>query len=261
MWSSFRAIAARIGLTREQVETVESGGAPTQVQDPRDPQVEYYVRPDPDWTQRLNEAWCGTLKKSRREWAGVVPVPDGRMRVAPLMEHEQGITIAIPPGEYEFFVTIAHEGAKRSADYAEHVSHVWGVLRGRGDAELIEPMTDERGAELQIDSKGIAFAGTDALERIAAACPYGRIIIVSDLLRLPTANGDATRRLWARAETDEGSGALVAVSGGYARQAYTVSRIADPQGATIGILIDFYVDNRPYRIPRAPRRARIADVP
>lgn len=78
MWSTFRAIAARIGLRPEQVEAVELGGEATLVQDPLNAEAFYKVRPDPDWTERMGEAWEGTLVNSRRESAGTIPIADRR---------------------------------------------------------------------------------------------------------------------------------------------------------------------------------------
>lgn len=246
MWTHFRAIAARIGLSREQVEAVERGGVPTLVQDPIHSQIHYHVRPDPDWTQRMGEAWEGTLVNSRRESAGTLPIPDGRMLIAEVSSPERGVTAHVAPGEYEVMLTIAHEGSEETYDYAEYVSHAFALLRGREDAALIEPMTAEDGTELAVEATSTAFAGEGVLERIAASHPGGRISTMYDLMRPATPEAKASDRKSARAVTDDGSGALIVVSAGRDREDYPLFRIADPDGNTIGVLMDFWVDNRPH---------------
>lgn len=246
MWTHFRAIAARIGLSREQVEAVERGGVPTLVQDPLNSQVHYRVRPDPDWTERMGEAWEGTLVNARRESAGILPIPDGRMLIADLSSPEQGVTAQVAPGEYEVMLTIAHVGSEETYDYAEYVSHAFALLRGREDAALIEPMTAGDGSELGVEATSMAFAGEGVLERIAADRPGGRIWTMYDLIRSETPEADVSDRKSARAVTDDGSGALIVVRAGRDREDFPLFRIADPDGNTIGVLMDFFVDNRPH---------------
>ncbi|HYI39160.1 MAG TPA: hypothetical protein VE053_02455 [Allosphingosinicella sp.] len=246
MWSHFRAVAARIGLSLEEVEAVERGGVPTLVQDPLNSQIRYHVRPDPDWTERLGEAWEGTLVNSRRESAGILPIPDGRMRIAQVSSPERGVTALVVPGEYEVTLTIAHEGSEETYDYAEYVSHAFALLRGREDVALIEPMTAEDGTELAVDATSTAFAGEGVLERIAASYPGGWIKTMYDLIRSAAPEAEVSDRKSARAVTDDGSGALIVVNAGRDREDYPLFRIADPDGNTIGVLIDYFVDNRPH---------------
>jgi hypothetical protein len=246
MWSQFRAIAARIGLSREDVEAVERGGGPTLVQDPLNSQVQYRVRPDPDWTQRMSDAWEGVLVNSRRQSVGTIPIRDGRMRIADVSSPDHGVTADVEAGEYEVVLTIAHEGSEEEHDYAEHVSHAFALLCGDRDVAVIEPMTADDGTELGVEGYMIAFAGDGVLERIAAHCPGGRIWTTRELLRSAMPGTGVSDHKSARAVTDDGAGGLVAVNGGYGRGDYPLFRIADPDGNTIGVLLDFGVDNRPH---------------
>src|SRR3546814_13487725 len=81
MWYQFRALAARLGLTAQEVEAVERGGGVSLVQDSHDSQVQIKVRPDPDWTQRIGEAWNETLVNSRRESAGMIWIDEGSLEI------------------------------------------------------------------------------------------------------------------------------------------------------------------------------------
>lgn len=246
MWSHFRAIAARIGLSREQVESVERGGVPTLVEDPLNSQIHYRVRPDPDWTQRMGEAWEGTLVNSRRESAGTLPIPDGRMLIADVSSVEEGVIVDLVPGEYEVMLTIAHEGSEETYDYVEYVSHAFALLCDREDVALIEPLTADDGTELGVVATSTAFAGEGVLERIAAGYRGGRIWTMYDLIRSATPEADVTDRKSARAVADDGSGALIVLRAGRDREDFPLFRIADTEGKTIGVLIDFFVDNRPH---------------
>src|SRR5688572_27120608 len=142
MWSTFRAIAARIGLSAEQVEAVERGNEATLVQDPLNSHISYHVRPDPDWTERMSQAWQGTLINSRRELAGTVPVSDGRLVIADPNSPGQAVTAQVGHGEYEVVLTIAHLGSKETHDFEEHVSHAYALLRDNNGVVAIEPLTD-----------------------------------------------------------------------------------------------------------------------
>ncbi|HEU0134527.1 MAG TPA: hypothetical protein VFR28_06860 [Allosphingosinicella sp.] len=246
MWSHFRAIAARVGLSREVVEEVERGGVPTLVRDPLNPDIQYRVRPDPDWTERLGQAWEGILVNSRRESAGTLPVPDGLMLVAALSSPDEGVTVRVAPGEYEVVLTIAHVGSEETYDYSEYVSHVFALLRGNEGAAAIEPLTDEQGSELGLEAHTLAFAGAGVLQHISATYPGGRIWTLYDIVRAAAPDADISNRHFARAVTDDGSGALIAVSAGEGGDDYPFYRIADEQDRTIGIMVDFWVDNRPH---------------
>jgi hypothetical protein len=246
MWNQLRAIAARIGLSQERVEAIEREGAPALVEDPRNSEIQYHVRADPDWTQRMSDAWHGTLVNSRRESAGTLPVPDGRLLIADPASPELGVPARVVPGDYEVVLTIAHLGSEETYDYEEHVSHAFALLRDNEGVATIEPMTDEDGTELGVDAATVAFASAGAIERIAAALPSGRILTIFDVLRSTEPGAELSDREWARAATEDGRGALVAMSAGYGREDYPLFRIADEKGSTIGVLADFFVDNRPY---------------
>lgn len=92
MWHQFKALAARIGLTAEDVAVVERKGEAALVEDPRNPEVRYKVGPDPDWAQRIGEAWNQTLANSRRETAGTLLVDEGELEIANAEAFAQGVT-------------------------------------------------------------------------------------------------------------------------------------------------------------------------
>jgi hypothetical protein len=245
-WDWFRAIAQRIGLSREQVEAVERAGVPTLVQDPLNRQVHYRVRPDPDWTERMGDAWHGELVNSRRQSAGIVPVRDGRLLIAESSAPEKGVTADMVPGDYEVVLTIAHLGAEESGDYEEHVSHAFALLCGNDGVAAIEPLTDEGGTELGVEAVWMVFAGTGVVERLAAEHVGGRMWAIDDVLAPAMRAADPSGGKSARIATGDGSGALVVVRAGHGREDYPLFRMADPAGRTVGILVDFFVDNRPW---------------
>ena len=248
-WDMFRAVAARLGLSRETVEAVERRGEPTFVTDPRNPNIQYRVRPDPDWTQRMTDAWFGELVNSRQESAGTVPVTYGLLlldsadKVATPDSPDREI-VGVVAGDYEIVLTIAHQGAEERGSYEEHVSHVWALLGSQDDVALIEPMKTPDGAERWIGSGKVMFAGMGVPERLAADHPGEGLWHIVNLLNpsVPATQGQR----WRRITTKDGAGALTTVSGGHGGWPYPLFRMTDSAGRTIGILIDFYVDNRPY---------------
>ena len=245
-WTWFRSVATRLGLSREQVEAVERAGVPTYVQDPLDPQVHIRVRPDPDWTQRLTDAWHGELVNSRRQSAGALPISDGRLHIGDTNAPEQGVTADVVPGDYEVVLTIAHLGAEESGDYEEHVSHAFALLRGTDAVALIEPMKAEGGTEIFIEVVRMAFAGTGAFERLAAGRADGRSWRLNDVLGPDMHAAEEIDEHWSRFATSDGSDVLIAVAAGTGRDNYPLFRMTDPDGKTVGVLVDFFVDNRPY---------------
>jgi hypothetical protein len=246
MWSTFRAIAARIGLSAEQVAAVEREGKTTIVQDPRNSEIGYIVRPDPDWTERMGEAWKGTLVNSRRKSAGTIPVDDGRLVIADLSSPEQTVTAQVTPGTYEIILTIAHLGAEETHDYEEHVSHAFALLSGNKAVSVIEPMADESGTEVGVEvTSTMAFASDGVLQQIADVGPVGRIWTMRDLRGLKSAVADESGCTSVRAENNDGSGALIAFHAGHGREDYPLFSLFDADGNTVGVLVDCFVDNRP----------------
>lgn len=243
-WTWFRAFAERIGLSREQVEAVERGGVPTYVPDPRNPIVQYRVRPDPDWTQRLNDAWNGVLENSRRQAAGTIPIPDGRLLIADASAPERGVTANVAAGDYEIVLTIAHLGAEEDGDYEEHVSHAFALLRGSEDVALIEPMSAANGTELEVEAVTMVFAGTGAVEQIAAERAGGRPWAIFDVPDPALRQDDTSGGHWTRVTTRSGTGALIAVAAGVGRGTFPLFMLATADGRMTGVLVDFFVDNR-----------------
>lgn len=244
MWTQFRALAARIGLSREEVEAVERGGVPTYVRLPLFDGAEVRVRPDADWTQRMSDAWQGELMNSRQQSAGTIPIPDGRLLVADEISPEQGLVVDLVAGEYEVVLTIAHVGNEESGDYDENVSHAWALWCGDVGTVSIAPLTDDDGVELGVDAASMIFAGTGVVERLAAKHSPDRLWAWYDIVSPARYAADPAGGKWGRVATEDGTGALIAVSAGHGREDYPVFRIADADGRTVGVLLDFFVDNR-----------------
>lgn len=245
MWSAFRALAVRVGLSSEQIADVERGGVASLVQDPLDPLAQYKVRPDPDWTRRMREAWHGTLINSRRETAGVIPVGTGKLSIAEADTPENAVTVQAVSGQYEVTLTVAHIGAEETYDYEEHISHAFALLRDNGGVTLIEPLTDEHGNELSVNAFRFAFAGAGVLKEIAGDHAGRWTLRLGDLMHPRADDGSVSSRRSIRVESDDGSGAAIIFYGGHSRGSYPLFRMADVNGDTIGVMIDFFVDNRP----------------
>ena len=245
-WDHFRAIAARIGISRETIEEVERRGEATVVKYPLNPIIGIKVRPDPDWTARMGDAWYGELVNSRRQSAGVLPIPNGRLHVSDSTKPEQGLTVQVVAGDYEVVLTIAHLGSEAEGDYEEHVSHAHALLRGADAIATIEPMTNDDGSEVFVEAVWMGLSGPGVIEQLAAEHVDGRVWKLSDVL-IPAmyATGQPGGH-WARLATADGSGALISIAAGEGRGTYPVFRMADEGGNTVGVLFDFYVDNRPW---------------
>lgn len=246
MWSTFRSLAARIGLPLEKVAEVERKGGASLVQDPFNPEIQYRVRPDPDWTQRIGEAWNGTLTNSWRETAGIIPVGNGLLSIAEANTPPNAVTAQVMPGQYEVTLIIAHMGAEETYDYEEHVSHAFALMQDNGGVALIEPLTDQHGVELGLDAYGMAFAAAGVLEEIAGDHAGRWTLRISGLMHPRSADGNVHSRKSIRVENDEGSGAAIIFYGGHGRDDYPLFRMADVNGNTIGVMVDFFVDNRPW---------------
>jgi hypothetical protein len=244
VWDSFRAIAARLGLSREEVERVEAGGEPSLVQHPLDPRVQIRVRPDPDWTARMSDAWYGELVNSRRESAGTLAIGDGRLTIGNADQPEQGMTLEVTPGEYEVTLTIAHLGEVAIGTYEEHVSHVWALLRGTEDISVIEPMKAANGTEVWLELGKLMFTGSGVREQLAAEHPQTGLwqVINLSLPGVPVNSGQWSTRI----ATRDSTGALITVMAGYGSNSYPLFKLADANGRLLGVLLDFYVDNRPW---------------
>ncbi len=243
MWSTFRAIAARIGLAPEQVAAIERGGQATLVQDPRNSEIQYIVRPDPDWMQRMGEAWRGTLANTRREPAGVIPITDGQLVIADPNSPDKAVNTHVIAGEYDVVLTVAHLG---SEDFEEHITHAVALLRDNKGVTTIEPLTDAKGVELGLDGSLAVFANAGVIEQITADHADLHYWTVSGLLRSVCSDVDNPVGKFARAVTKNGAGVLIAFNAGSGRHDYPLFRLADAEGSTVGVLVDFFVDNRLY---------------
>ena len=58
----------------------------------------------------------------------------------------------------------------------------------------------------------------------------------------------------------DGTGVLIACNAGYrpgfGREDYSLFRLADAEGNTVGVLVDFFVDNRPWDDDLSEQEAR-----
>ncbi|MFS2110641.1 hypothetical protein ACCC88_13190 [Sphingomonas sp. Sphisp140] len=191
MWSEFRSLAARIGLSPKKVAEIERAGLPSLVEDPLNPEVQYRVRPDADWTERLDQAWNGTLARSRREPAGTISISDGLLTITKADVFETGITVPVAPGEYEVTLVLAHSGAEDTYDYEEHVSHAFALLRGEKKVVSIEPLEDEHGTELGVVAYAVAFASAEVFQQIAGHHAGRWTLRMGELLHPKSAEGSA----------------------------------------------------------------------
>ena len=258
MWTLFRALAARIGWTPEQIEAVERGGKATLLPIPINRDILIRVRPDPDWAQRMREAVDGVLARTRQERAGTIPIPHGELVIAdPELAlgrlvgraiNSDSVTARVTAGEYEVVVTVAYQGAEETNDYTEHVSHAFALLRGNKGVTTIEPLTDENGVELGVEGSTLAFSGSGVMAQIAAERPGLNTWTVHRLLRVVLGEEGAPDAQSARVPTKDGTGVLIAFNAGNGWQDYPLFRLADAEGATVGVLVEFYVDNRPWDI-------------
>lgn len=246
MWSAFRAFAERIGLSAEKVAEVEREEGVSRIQDPLRSEVSYMVRPDPDWTARIGEAWKKTLVNSRRETAGAIQVPEGLLSVTEADIPESGITVTVAPGRYDVMFTVAHLGSAETYDYEEHISHAFVLLDSDREVSLIEPLTDEDGIELSIDAYSVAFSPAGVLPEIAGDHPGRWTLRISDLMHPKLPERAPTSLKSIKIESDDKTGAAIILYGGHGRGNYPVFRMADANGNNIGVMIDFFVDNRPW---------------
>lgn len=270
MWSQFRRLAAAFGLTPERIEAVERGGKATRVPVPLSSEILIGARPDPDWTQRRHEAFEGTLANTRRERAGTIPIPHGQLVIADPNAPEAAVTAHVTAGEYEVVLTVAYEGDEqtdeyeRTDDYEEYVSHAFALLRDNKGVTAIEPLTDENGVELWVGGAIVAFAGAGIMPRIAAEQPglsTGRTDwTVPDLLRIVDPEANLIDAQSVRFPTKDGTGVLIACNAGYrpgfGREDYDLFRLADAEGNTVGVLVDFWVDNRAWDDDLSEQEAR-----
>lgn len=246
MWSAFRSLAARIGLSTEQVVEVESKAEAHLVEDPLNPLVRYWVRPDPNWTERLGEAWNGTLVNSRRESAGTIPLANGLLTVATGHLPHEGITTRVVPGDYEVVLIIAHMGEQTNDDYEEHISHAFALLNDKRDVASIKPLTDEQGVELGVAAYLTAFAGAGVLQQVAGDHAGRWSLRIMGLFHPKDPEGNVSHRKAVRIVSDNGSGAAIFFHAGTNRGDYPLFSINDAQGNTVGVMADFFVDNRPW---------------
>jgi hypothetical protein len=241
MWTAFRALAARIGLSSKQVMDVERAGGGSLVQHPLNPDMYIKVLPDPDWSQRLGEAWNGTLINSRRQTVGTIPIPNGLLSIAEAYTPDNETVAEVVPGQYEVTLVVAWQGAEETDDYEEQVSHAFALLQGKRNVASIVLLTNENGVELGVDAHAVAFSSTGALKKIAGDHLGRWTLKLSASIPSRWADGNKSIRL----ETDVDSGAAIIFNGGHGRDDYPLWKLADVDGNTIGVMADFFVDNRP----------------
>lgn len=233
------------GLAKETIAEVERAGDFALVQYPLNPEVLIRVGPDPDWEQRLGEAWNETLINSRREVAGTILINDGQLAISEADTPDNAVTVQVVPGEYEVTFVIAHVGAKGTGDYEEHVSHAFALLKGSQQVTSIEPLTDEHEIELGIDAYTIAFAAAGVLQQIAGDHLGRWTLRIGNLFHPKSADGHPSSLNAVRVLTDDASSAAIMLYGGYGRDDYPLYKIVDVDGKTVGVMADFFVDNRP----------------
>lgn len=245
MWSAFRALAARIGLSAEEVSRIEQNEEATLVRHPLNPDIQIKVRPDPDWTERLGDAWNGTLVNSRRESAGTLPISNGKLVIADGDSPANETSINVTPGQYDVTLTVAHMGNESTYDYVERISHAFALLQGVENVASISPLTDEAGLELGVIAYLVSFAGEGVLKDIAGDHAGRWSLRLGELFHPRSTEGDRLSLKSVRVENTDGSGAAILFHAGHCRDDYPLFRIADAEGNTVGVMADFFVDNRP----------------
>lgn len=245
MWHQFRALAARLGLAAQEVEAVERAGGVSLVQDPHDPQVQFKVGPDPDWTQRIGEAWNETLVNSRRESAGTIWIDEGLLEISNADSPEQSVTVQVVPGRYEVIFTVAHLGSNETYDYEEHVSHAFVLLEGNRRVAAIEPFIDDHDVELGLEACEVAFAKPGVLQRLAGD-HLGRWTLRKLDLFHPKISETTKASLKSARVGDDDLETAIMVDAGHGRGDYPLFSMADADGNIVGVLMDFFVDNRPW---------------
>lgn len=157
-----------------------------------------------------------------------------------------GLPRGVPAGEYDVVVTVAQEGCEDEGTYAEHVSHAWALLGSVGDVDLIEPMLADDGTELFVEVGGIVLTANGVVERLVAEHAQGAIWMLDHRLPIAWHNSGNDWKHWGRFPASGSGDALVRLSAGHGHDEYPAYRMVDRQGTTIGIMFDFYVDNRPH---------------
>jgi hypothetical protein len=244
MWSTFRALAQRIGLSAEQVNAVERSGA-TEVQHPLAEDVHFMVRPDPDWSQRLVDAWTGELADSRREEAGTIVLARGLLAVDDADRPRDVLAIPVIPGAYRLALTIAHRGTKEAFDYDEGVSHAFLTLDGDHEVATIEPWLDDNGTRLEVNAYTFAFAVAGVLPQLAGD-HWGLWAQRLNETRAAQDGGNGSKRYSCVFPNDDGSVAAIVWPAGEGRADYPLFRLVDAHERTVGVAADFYLDNRPW---------------
>jgi hypothetical protein len=245
MWSRFRAMADRIGLVPSDRKRGERARDPTLVQDPLNSDISYRVRSDPDWTQRLSQALNGTLVNSRQERVATIAVPNGKIFIASTNSPAEPVVADVVPGEYEIILTIAHQGNEATFDYEEDTSHIAVIFRDKMNISRIEPLLSEHGKELGLLGYLFMLSGSDVLPQLAGD-HAGQWALRSSALMHPTLEDGTRVKLYsAKLEIDE-IGEAILFYGGHGRGDYPLYRMVDTQDNTVGLMADFFIDNRPW---------------
>lgn len=245
MWHQFRALAARLGLTEQEIEAVERAGGVSLIQDPHDPRVRIKVGPDPDWTQRIGEAWNETLVNSRRESAGTIWIDDGLLEISNADSPNKSVTVKVAPGRYEVLFTVAHLGSNETYDYEEYVSHAFVLLEGNTRVAAIEPFIDDHDVELGLEACEVAFGRPGVLRRLAGDHLGRWTLRRRDLFHPKISETTKASLKSVRVGSDDLETAIM-LEAGEGRGDYPLFSMTDADGNIVGILMDFFVDNRPW---------------
>lgn len=193
----------------------------------------------------MGEAWNETLINSRREAAGTISIGNGLLSIAEAREPENAISAQVVLGQYAVTFTVVHMGAEETYDYEEYVSHAFALLEGNRGVALIEPLTDENGIGLCINAYDIAFASDGVLREVAGGDAATWVLRIIDLMNPKYDDEIVSEYKSIKVENDNNTGAAIILCGGHGRGDYPLFRMADVNGDTIGVMVDFFVDNRP----------------
>ncbi len=208
-----------------------------------DPRFTIRKGPEPDWVALLDRAYAGTLEDHETVELGELPVPDGKLLACePFLIHEPGrYTIAVPPGVYPVFISIA--ASPESSD--QRIAYAWVKLRDGAPARW-EPARTRRGdkVEVGVDSGMAAFVSATSAKAVIEAYRQPGWDYVEPLSE---AIVEAMKKLWrdtrgwTMIET-EGGARLAAFSSGFGDGTYPVYRALDDRGRRLAVAMHFYVD-------------------
>lgn len=211
---------------------------------PPPPTITIRDGPEPDWMERLGQAYAGTLEDNEIVELGTLPIPDGKLLACePFQIHDpRPYTIPVPPGTYPAFISVA--AAPDGSD--QRIAYAWVRLR-EGVPARWEPARTRRGEEVSVgvDSGIACFTTAIAAARFIAEYDHGGRYGYNEPLSetLVKAMDQVWRDTRGWAVLDSGADArLAAFSSGFGDGLYPVYRALDARGRRLAVAMLFHVD-------------------